>query len=99
MKERIILTLEEAHMIQAWEAEAKANKEPFVLPSPYKELWDLEVPEEADNIPDMERMTAAYGMLMRGSTIEQVVMQMNWKANSQPPRQLAGMMKRIKKGK
>lgn len=99
MKERIILTLQEAHMIQAWEAEAKANKEPFQLPSPYRELWDMEVPDEPDNIPDKERMNAGYEMLMRDCSLDQVALQMSWKANSQPLRKLAGLIRWIKKEK
>lgn len=96
MKERIILTIKEAHMIQAWEAEAKANKEPFQLPSPYKRLWDMEVPDEPDNFPDKERMSAGYEMLMRDCSLEQVALQMSWKANSQPLRRLAGVIKRMR---
>lgn len=99
MKERIILTTKEAHMIQAWEAEAKANKVPFVLPSPYRKLWDMEVPDEPNNIPDKERMNAGHEMLMRDCSLEQVALQMSWKANSQPLRQLAGLIRWMKRDK
>jgi len=59
----------------------------------------MEVPDEPNNIPDKERMNAGHEMLMRDRSLEQVALQMSWKANSQPLRQLAGLIRWMKKDK
>ncbi len=69
---RIILTIPQARDLQ----------QSGTWPGEWHLVSDLDIPEEPDVKPDPGRMTGGADMLMRGCTIEQVELQMNWKENS-----------------